>query len=209
MGQFIDLTGQRFGRLVVHSVTQERGHSGSVKWLAICDCGNSTVVIGISLREGNTQSCGCLQRERSSAALSLVATTHGMTESPEYRSWCGAKERCYNPKNHKYPRYGARGIKVCDRWRDSFENFFADMGAKPSASHSIERKDNDGDYEPGNCIWALPQQQSRNTRRNRLVTLHGETRCLTEWIQVLGLNASTVNTRIYRRGIPPELALTR
>jgi hypothetical protein len=126
----------------------------------------------------------------------------------EYSAWVGMHGRCFNPKNHKYADYGGRGITVCDRWRYSFENFLADMGRKPSLKHSLGRIDNDGNYEPGNCRWETIAQQTRNRRSNRLLTIHGETLCLTDWAKRYGLPPRTVLARVRDYGWTIERALT-
>ncbi len=167
MPKLIDLTGQKFGRLLV----LRRGPNANnrlPKWVCLCDCGTKRTVAGDSLREGHTRSCGCLQRERAKATIEInrppegARFSHGMTESPEYNSWCAMKKRCLNPKTTRYERWGGRGITVCPQWIDSFETFFTDMGERPSTDHSLDRKDNDGDYEPGNCRWATSLEQANN-----------------------------------------------
>ena len=162
MSRIVDLTSKRFGRLVVIEKT-DRKSSGSIVWKCKCDCGNEAFVSSGHLRIGHTQSCGCLQKER--------VTTHGKKNTSEYRSWYGMKSRCYNPNNKRYKNYGGRGIEVCDRWKDSFENFYNDMGSKPSSKHSIDRIDNDRNYEPGNCKWSTATEQNRNQRNKRDVKL--------------------------------------
>jgi hypothetical protein len=127
--------------------------------------------------------------------------------SPEYRSWRGMKTRCLNTRDHMYPKYGGRGIGICDRWRDSFEAFLADMGPKPTPRHSIERIDNNGNYEPSNCRWATNTEQSRNRRNTRHITHEGETMCISAWAYKAGISVQTLHTRL-RNGMPISAALT-
>lgn len=142
----INLTGQRFGRLVA---TQRAPHARRVHWRCACDCGGEAVVSADRLRSGKTGSCGCRR--------------HGQSRLPEYRVWATMLERCRRPRAANYHNYGGRGIGVCERWLD-FDAFYADMGARPSPKHSIDRIDNDGNYEPGNCRWATASEQNRNKR---------------------------------------------
>lgn len=130
---------------------------------------------------------------------------HGMRKTSEYRAWIAMKNRC---ANNWHPNYGGRGIRVCDRWLHSFENFYADVGPKPSSIHTLERENVNKDYEPGNVKWATPKEQTRNQRRNHLITINGVTHCLAEWAELHGINQKTVLTRI-RRGASPVEALTR
>ncbi len=157
-----DLTGVRFGRLVVTGLAEMRGAWSW--WNAICDCGTAKLAKGASLIAGSVRSCGCLARE-TSAKTAKSRSTHGASYSAEYRIWRGMKSRCYNPNGPKWMLYGGRGIRVCNRWRDSFENFLADVGLRPSAAHSIDRYPNgDGDYEPSNVRWATISEQNSNRR---------------------------------------------
>lgn len=149
-----------------------------------CSCGNIRNVDRVNLLSGRSRSCGCFE-------LSLK-TQHGMTGMPIHRTWGGMKNRCLNPNNPQFKNYGGRGIKVCERWLESFENFYADMGDKPSPNHSLERKDNEMGYSPDNCIWATPKEQARNTRVNVLVTIEGETKTLAEWSEQNGIDYSTL-----------------
>lgn len=130
----------------------------------------------------------------------------GMATS-EYRTWAHIKNRCGNSKYKEFHRYGERGIKVCERWLNSFPNFLADMGLKPTASHSIERKNNNGDYEPNNCIWATDQQQSENRRSNRFLTHDGKTMIMSHWAKLTGISSNKICQRL-KKGWAIEKTLT-
>ena len=190
-----EIQGQRFGRLLVLERVKVPGANNAM-WRCQCDCGNETVAAAANIGR-TTFSCGCLAKETAAELLRNNGNTktHGLTGSPEYISWQRMKRRCYNQKDARYYAYGARGILVCDRWKDSFENFLADMGPKPSANHSIDRKDTNGDYTPENCQWATPKQQARNTTRNVFIEIDGVRRCASEWCEVLGLD----RVRIYEK----------
>lgn len=156
-----DLTGSKFHRLTVIERVAQDG-KGPVKWLCRCNCGKEIVVESYQLTTGGTKSCGCLRVEN----FVGMSTKHGMRKAPEYNSWDAMIQRCCNPNTKRYHYYGGRGITVCERWRNSFENFYADMGPKPTPKHSIDRINNDGNYEPGNCRWATQSEQNFNTRRS-------------------------------------------
>lgn len=156
----LDLTGCRFG----HWTVIERNGTNqfkSIMWLCRCDCGKESRVNGYMLKHGKSQHCGCIRIE---AARERV-TTHGRWGTPEYNSWHAMMQRCQNPNNRNYKYYGERGIKVCSRW-EKFENFFADVGEKPTPKHTIDRIETNGDYEPSNCKWSTVAEQNNNTRRN-------------------------------------------
>lgn len=154
----IDLAGKRFGRLAV----LERAPSATkdIRYLCLCDCGESVVTTGNNLRRGKSKSCGCWRK----IAPTLFNTTHGMKDTPEYRVWTSLKTRCTNPAAKSYPDYGGRGISVSPEWEKDFKAFFDHVGPRPSRNHSIDRIDNDGNYEVGNVQWATREEQRRNRR---------------------------------------------
>lgn len=200
MGRFIDLTGQRFERLVVLERVGFRNHE--ITWLCQCDCGKRKLIKGGNLRKRLTRSCGCLAKEQTSAMM----RTHGMTQTRVYRIWAAMHRRCYEYKFKQFSDYGGRGIEVCESWH-SFENFFADMGNPPSPSHSLDRKDVNGHYHPDNCKWATALEQGSNKRDNTLITFRDKTQTLSEWARETGLQVATVCQRL-RRGASIERALT-
>lgn len=189
----IDISGQRFNHLTAIEPVGRRGTS--VLWRCHCDCGRETAVGAYQLRAGEIKSCGCAWTDK--------VVTHGMSKSPEYRAWAGMIGRCENPTNKRFSLYGGRGIRVCARWRNSFEAFHADMGPRPSNKHSIDRIDVDGGYSPENCRWADQKTQCRNRRSNVRHTAHGLTLTVPEWAEHLGIPEGTLRVRM-RRGLPPE-----
>lgn len=199
----LDLTGQQFGRLTVLSEASPR-HSPNGDchryWLCRCVCETEKEISQSTLRQGKVVSCGCYWDELK------PNHRHGKCKTPEYHVWLTMKARCGNPNADAYPRYGGRGIRVCARWM-KFENFISDMGERPSASHSVERKDNDGDYEPGNCIWASKAVQSRNRCTNQILEHGGESLTVADWALRLGVSATTLYGRL-RRGWSVERVLT-
>jgi len=151
-----NLLGKTYGRL--HVIARaENSAAGAARWRVVCQCGVQKVVRSSQITDGNTQSCGCLAREKTSERF----TTHGMTNSFEFSAWTSMKRRCENPKHPAYKRYGGSGIDVCLRWQ-RFENFLEDMGRCPFPDGSVERKDNRKGYAPSNCCWTPRSQQSRN-----------------------------------------------
>lgn len=151
---FIDHAGQRFGRLLVLSRVPKKGY-----WNSICDCGNMTTSSGTHLLRGIAQSFGCLQKD--------AVTSHGLSRSPEYRAWYALKSRCLNKNTPQYVHYGAKGITICDKWVNSFAQFFEDMGKRPSPKHSLDRIDVNGNYSHANCRWATATVQCHNKRKRK------------------------------------------
>jgi len=198
------VSGQRFGRLVAVSF-DSRGPRGRALWSFRCDCGTEATKRTDAVLSGQVQSCGCLQRE----SRKLVNTKHGQNPkggpTPEYRCWQNMMTRCRNQNYEKRHSYGGRGISVCERW-ENFEAFFADMGQRPSPAHSIDRVDNDGNYEPGNCRWATLAEQTRNRRSNHIITFQGQQMCLKDACALAGQPYKTVWTRV-KRGYSVEEAL--
>lgn len=162
----IDLIGCVFGRLTVIEVVKVKGQEKRLR--CTCECGSEVLALAYNVKNGNTRSCGCMAREARSARgkavgaeLGRMNRKHGQSTTATYASWRDAKARCYNPNVHSYPHYGGRGIGMCERWRNSFEAFLEDMGQKPDGL-TLERENNDRDYEPGNCVWATRRDQSQN-----------------------------------------------
>ena len=191
MAKRIDITGQKFNYLTaIKYVDYDKNHRS--RWLFKCDCGNEKILDSLWVRKGNIKSCGCYN--------SRVATErmikHGLAKTKEHSAWCNIKGRCFNPNEKSYKYYGARGITVCDRWLDSFENFFEDMGYAPSHKHSIDRIDVNGNYEPSNCRWATDKQQGRNKTNNINITYKNEIHCLAEWCEILNLKYKTIQNRL-------------
>lgn len=205
MGVLHDLTGQKFNRLTAIRFVKMQG--GSSIWLWKCDCGREKEIGAAMVKRGSTQSCRCLHREKV-AEVGKATRKHGMCKRPEYMTYHAMLQRCNNKKNHAYDDYGGRGIKVCARWQGpkGFENFYKDMGPKPSSNRSIDREDNDGNYEPSNCKWGTQKEQHDHRRNTVMLTYNGDTKPLVDWINELGLSKPTVFDRYYRK-LPPEQIL--
>jgi hypothetical protein len=185
-----DFVGKSFGRwTVINYAGTASGHS---QWYCRCLCGTKRNVMQSRLLRGTSTSCGCWQKENARD----LNTKHGMWKSSEYRIWAGLVNRCTNPNNPDYPRYGARGITVCDRWRHSFENFYADMGERLSSKYSIDRIDNNGNYSPDNCRWATSKQQTRNASYNVNISYNGRTQTRIEWAEELGVSQQVMRWRL-------------
>ncbi len=206
MTKFRDLTGRTFGRLSVLHVDTSRPRKPDVPYVVRCECGTIKSIRGVDLVTGNTKSCGCIRREVAAERARKRNTTHGMSRRRLYHTWNNMVRRCSDPRRPDYPRYGGRGIKVCDRWLEP-ENFYADMGDPPAAAMSLDRIDNDGDYSPENCRWATISQQCRNQRKSILITYNGVTKPMLDWAEEFGLGGGTLKTRIFTLGWPVDKAL--
>jgi hypothetical protein len=202
--------GDRFGMLEMLRAAPSRHDEGWERrfWLCRCDCGKTYEAHDRDLVTGEKTNCGCVWRIRQRAGTLAANTTHGLSQSVEYTIWRTMKQRCFEPSSESYHLYGGRGISVCDRWRDDFAAFYADMGPRPSDKHSIERIDNDGNYEPSNCCWATRNEQARNRRTNVRIEHEGKNLTIAEWAEITGLRQHTIIMRM-RRGTPPLAPLSR
>lgn len=190
--------GDRYGRLVL--VSPLGRENGNMKWLCRCDCGVERKFFAAAVRHGHTSSCGCAKSELVSAGRSV----HGLKGTREYRCWSAARSRCFNVNNKNYPNWGGRGITMCDAWGD-FEVFLRDMGPCPPGT-SIDRIDNDGNYEPGNCRWATPMTQAWNSRKPVFVELGGEAVPLCEVERRLGVGHGQISNLACRKAIAHQQA---
>lgn len=206
---FKDITGLRFGRLIVLGFSHKGyiGERATLYWDCVCDCGANTTVRGIALRSknGKTRSCGCLKME-SNKSKENKHRTHGHSKprTPTYIVWRGMISRCFHSSASSYKRYGGRGITVCDRWL-KFENFLADIGKRPTGM-SIDRIDSNGDYEPGNCRWTTSKQQANNRSNNRVIKYKDKEMTAKEWSEFVGISYSCLMGRL-RSGWSIEKAL--
>ena len=191
MPRFLDITGERYGRLTVLVISPHRTSEGKARWVCLCDCGAETTVDARNLRSGSSKSCGCHRSER----MEDLNARHLLSRTPEHDAWRHMRYRCFNPNAENFSDYGGRGITVCQQW-ESFERFYADMGPRPSPRHSLDRIDNDGDYTPDNCRWATPQQQNRNKRNNTRLSHHGRTLTLSGWSKELSISVNTLSERL-------------
>ena len=231
----IDIVGERFGHLTVLEHVPPPSRKGRTLCICRCDCGTETIVSVDHLRSGHTQSCGCLKKKARLKPQQVTcpvcgidfepfsrktkfcseacshrgnsAYVHGRSFSREHRSWTHAKGRSFNPNAPNFPGWGGRGITMCDRWRDSFATFFADMGSCPPGC-VLDRIDNDGPYSPENCRWATLSESMTNRRNVPLVTVDGVTLPLPEWGRRNGLTSATIYARIKRLGWSPAEAVT-
>jgi len=201
MGKFINLTGQRFSRLVVIK-RAENDKQKLTQWLCQCDCGQQTIVRGSQLKNNSIRSCGCLYRE--SRKNNQYGYKHGYSNSRIYHTWNLMLQRCTNPNHTAYKNYGGRGIQVCEAWL-KFEGFLQDMVERPYGM-TLDRINNDGNYCKENCKWSTWQEQQRNRNNNKLITINGVDKCLAEWCEIYNLPYGRTLDRI-RYGWTPEEAL--
>lgn len=202
MRKINDLTGKTLGRWTV--ISRDCHRLGRQFWNCVCSCGNSRSVYQNSLVRGDSKSCGCLKIEMTSTR----SITHGMSNSKEYSSWLALRQRCTHKSQIGYKDYGGRGIKVCSRWLNSFENFLSDMGPCPSDGHSIDRIKVNGNYEPNNCRWASTYEQSTNTRKTLFLTVSGVTKPLMTWCKEIGISYIAARERFHKPGYTPEMVLS-
>ncbi len=197
--QLIDRTGDRYERLVVIERLGAKSKTDTnARWVCRCDCGRLAVAYGQDLARGKVKSCGCLNGER--------IMQHGMSHTHVYHVWQAMLQRCENPKSQSYANYGGRGISVCPEWH-RFENFYRDMGDRP-AGYSLDRANNNGNYERDNCRWATTTVQANNKQRNRIIEINGQRRTFAEWAEYAGLKWDTLRNRLDRCGWDLERALT-
>lgn len=200
MGRLIDLTGNKYGRLLVTNRAENKiEHSGRRRtmWNCICDCGNTVIVDSDHLRSGHSKSCGCITKK------------HGLFGKRIYKIWDGMKQRCLNQNNNAYINYGGRGITICDEWKHDFQSFY-DWAMEHGYNDelTLDRKDVNGNYCPENCRWANDITQHNNTRVNRFIEYKGETHTMAEWARIKGMKYVTLNTRINKYHWTIEKALT-
>lgn len=197
MSKFIDLTGQKFGRLTV--IDYHHSNNGAY-WLCKCSCGNESVVSGRSLRYGTTKSCGCGSKEQARKNCEKHRQSgHLLSHTPIYQTWKNMKRRCYSETNKRYANYGGRGIIVCDEWLHDFQAFYDWAIANGYCEGlTIDRINVNGNYEPSNCRWATHKEQANNQTRNHYITHNGETKTLKQWSEALNIPYGVLQHRVNR-----------
>jgi len=201
MTRFNNISNQKFGRLTILPKWERKGNH--VYWLCLCSCGTKKYISASNLYNGHAQSCGCFNRE----LIRTRSVTHGKSKTPTYNIWKGMRKRCLNPTDKSFHNYGGRGISVCNRW-SKYENFYSDIGERPSNKHSIDRIDNNGNYEPNNCQWALKETQMNNMRTNINLTYKHKTLTVRQWSKLSKVSYHTFWQRLYRLNWNIEKALT-
>ena len=192
----LDLTNKKFNRLLVLEKAPNKGHK--VVWKCLCDCGNITYVEAINLTSNRTKSCGCLKMEK----LIQRSTTHNKRHTKLYEVWKTMKQRCFNPNNKSFHRYGGRGISVCEEWKNSFSSFYEwSMKNGYKQNLSIDRIDNNGDYCPKNCRWADKLTQANNTRTNKYISFRGEVKTIAQWSRTLNIPYSKLQPKLQKQSL--------
>ena len=189
--KFNNMINSKYGKLLV--LRKDIKYLGkNSKYICKCDCGKEISCFGFSLKNSNTTSCGCYNKE--------IITRHGMYNTPEYSAYIQMKQRCYNANHKRYKNYGQRGITVCDRWIVSFDNFLEDMGRKPSKNHSIDRINVDGNYEISNCKWSTDYEQRTNKQNTVIFELNGIKMHQNEWARKFGISSTNLIRQTRRNG---------
>ena len=188
--------GKKYGRLTVLELIGRTKH-GCLLYRCRCECGAIKNVESRGLTDGRVLSCGCLKSK-----------SLNMCQSITYKSWMSAKQRCYNPNNHNYSKYGGRGITMCDKWKHSFVAFLHDMGERPSRLHTLDRIDTNGSYEPSNCRWATAKEQGNNRRDNHLIEIDGKTLTTSQFAEEYDINYSNIKMEL-RKGLTPKEIITK
>lgn len=198
--ELVDLTDREFGYLRVVRLSRKvkaPGHKTTtyILWMCECVCGARVEVTGANLRSGQ-KSCGCMKGKLISKAMMKHGHKAAHETTAEYRAWCKIRERCCNPNDAAFSRYGGRGINICDRWLESYEAFYQDMGDKPSSDHSVDRIDNSKGYSPENCRWATRHEQANNKRNNKMLTAGGRQMTMAQWAREMRLKVGTIQSRL-------------
>lgn len=197
-----NIIGNKYGRITVISFSHKNKHR-DYYWNCVCDCGKALTIRGSSLKSGNTSSCGCLRDE----VRGTFSITHNKSDSKIYLVYRNMRDRCYNTKNKSFKDYGNRGIYVCERWLESFENFYMDMGDPPEGK-TLDRIDNNGPYSPENCRWASVTEQNRNTRNSIKLNYKGKTKHISELAEEFKINPATLRARLFKYKWDEEKSLT-
>jgi len=198
----LDLSGKKFGKLTVIEKSG-KNNNGCILWKCQCDCGNITILSGSRINLGKVKSCGCFTGESAKKRNS----THGMTKTRTYRIWQCMKSRCYYEKDQAYQHYHGRGITICDRWLNSFENFLEDMGKAPKGL-TLDRINNDKGYSKENCRWATYEEQNKNRSGNKFLTFNDKTKCISDWAKEIGITKTSLGKRL-KDGWSIEKSLTK
>lgn len=193
----VKLEGKRFGELIVIRQLLKRDKNRKIRWKCRCSCGNTTITTSNCLLTGNTKSCGC--KKYNWKYLNLKhGESSGINKTKEYRTWRNIKSRCLNINNIDYVYYGKRGITICNEWKKSFENFLKDVGRAPGKNFTLERINNNGNYEKFNCKWVTRKEQANNTRKNIIIIACGRKMTKSEWISFLGVEKGWFDRRWYK-----------